>query len=188
MTSFEANDVSRVKPPIGNFFFTFLKIGNGTFGSGTMMVSLLADEMRDCGWLEQARIDLYFTLSRVVPGTNVMAFVASTAHAVRGWRGVALALIATSVPASAVTVALTLAYQRWNTTPLGSAFLGGAMSAIVGVILAAAWRIALPGFVSGTRVRTAALAIGAAALSFWVSPLLILALAAALGAIWPEPK
>jgi chromate transporter len=180
--------VSLVRPRLGDFFFAFLRIGNSTFGSGTMMVTLLAEEMRERRWLEQARIDLYFTLSRVLPGTNVMAFVASAAHAVRGWPGVALALMATSVPASAVTLVLTLAYQRWNTTPLGGAFLGGAMSAIVGVILAAAWRIALPGLASGARARTAALAIGAAALSFWLSPLLILALAATLGAIWPRPE
>ena len=176
--------MSLVRPRLGDFLYAFLRIGNSTFGSGTMMVTLLAEEMRDRHWLEQARIDLFFTLSRVLPGTNVMAFVASTAHAVRGWPGVALALTATSVPASAVMLILTLAYQRWNTTPLGSAFLGGAMSAVVGVILAAAWLISLPGFASGARVRTAVLAIGGAALSFWLSPLVILAIAAALGAVW----
>lgn len=138
------------------------------------------------GWLERSQTDLYFTLARIVPGTNVLAFVASTAAAVRGWAGALTALAALSVPASVAVVLLTLLYQRWHTHAVGGAFISAAMSAIVGIVLSAGLLLALPRFVRGARVRTLALVFGAAALSVWLSPLVILLLLAAVGYLWPD--
>ena len=166
----------------------FFRIGNKTFGSGAAAVALLSREMDERRWLEQWQSDAIYALSRVVPGTNVLAFVAATAHAVRGWPGAVAALLALSVPASCVVVALTLAYERWHAHPVGNAMIGAAMAAIVGIVAGAAWLLAVRQYQPGARVRTCVLVFGAALLSFYLSPLTVLALGAAAGYLWPERR
>jgi chromate transporter len=97
------------RPSLRELAWLFFRIGNTTFGSGSTIIVLLKREVTDRGWVPEWQADLLFALSRVVPGTNVLAFVASTAHAVRGWTGATVSLIALSVPASFVMVGLTLA-------------------------------------------------------------------------------
>ena len=94
----------------------------------------------------------------------------------------------TSASASAVVIVLTLLYQRWNTHPVGEAFIGAAMSAIVGIIAGASWLLAAPRFIAGDRIRTASFVVGALALSFVASPLTVIAVAAVVGWFWPEKR
>lgn len=183
-TSFAESSAAR--PSLAAIASLFFRVGNKTFGSGAATVVLLSREMAERQWLERWQSDLFFALARVVPGTNVMAFVAASAHALRGWIGMAVAISALSIPASAIVVLLTLAYERWYEHPVGGAIIGGAMAAIVGIIIGAAWILAAPRFIPGERVRTAALVGGAALLSMWLAPLTIIAMAAVAGYFWPE--
>ena len=137
-------------------------------------------------WLERWQSDAIYTLSRVVPGTNVLAFVAAAAHALRGWTGAIAATLALSIPASCVVVALTLVYQRWHSHPFGAAAIGAAMAAIVGIVAGAGWLMAASRFKPGARVRTCLFVLAAALLSFYLSPLAVMALGAAAGWLWPE--
>ncbi len=146
---------------------------------------LLRREVTERGWVPDHHADLLFALSRVVPGTNVLAFVVAIAHAVRGWAGAVAALLALSIPASFIMVGLTLAYQHWNGTRVGGAFLTAAMCSIVGVIIAASWQLAAPRVKRGTAVRTLILVVGGAALTPFLQPLSILVIAAAVGIAWP---
>jgi len=174
------------KPSPRSIARLFFRVGNSTFGSGPATVVLLSREMNERRWLEPWQTDLYYTMARVVPGTNVVAFVAATGYAVRGWAGSLAAILALSVPASAVVVLLTLAYQQWHDTRLGGAFINGAMAAIVGIIIGAACLLAAPLYRKGERVRTLALTASAAALSMWLAPLKIMAIIAAVGLFWPD--
>lgn len=175
------------RPSLRELAWLFFRIGNTTFGSGSTIIVLLKREVTEREWIPEWHADLLFALARVVPGTNVLAFVAATAHAVRGWTGAVLSLLALSIPASFGMVALTLAYQHWNGTPRGGAFITGAMCSIVGVIIAASWLLAAPKVKRGTAVRTLTLVLGGAALTPFLQPLAILLIAAALGAVWPTP-
>jgi chromate transporter len=172
------------RPSLRALAALFFKIGNKTFGSGNTTMVLLGREMIERRWLEQWQFDLYYTLARVVPGTNVLAFVASAAHAVRGWPGTIAAMAALSIPASSVIILLTLGYQRWHEHPVGGAFITAAMSAIVGIIAGASWLMAWPQFRRGRRARTAGLVLGGVVFSFWLTPLKVLVLAAAIGWFW----
>ena len=147
---------------------------------------LVGRESVDRRWVDEPRVDLLFTLARVVPGTNVLAFIASTAYAIRGWAGAIAAILALCVPASCVIVLLTLGYQRWHGHPIGGAFITAAMSAIAGIIVGASWLIAAPKLVAGARVRTAILVALGLGLSPFLSPLTILIVGAAVGFFWPE--
>ena len=183
-TSSGANE--RARPSLVSLADLYFRIGTKTFGSGSTTVVLLSREITARNWLAQWQTDLFYALARVAPGTNVLAFVATSAHAMRGWAGAITAILSLSIPASIVVVLLTLAYQRWNEHPAGGAFISAAMASIVGIVAGAAWLLSWPRFVRGMRVRTFALVIGAAALSFFLPPLPILAIGAIAGWLWPE--
>ncbi|MBC7927306.1 MAG: chromate transporter [Bryobacteraceae bacterium] len=174
------------KPGLIELAELFFRIGNTTFGSGATTIVLISEEMNRREWLPRWRTDLLFTLARVVPGTNLLAFVASTGHVLQGWRGATAALLALSVPASCGMLLLTLGYQHWNGTRFGDAFITAAMSAIVGVIVGGGWLLAYPRFQRSSRLRTILMVVGAALLSRYLSPLVILLLAGVTGYFWPE--
>jgi chromate transporter len=174
------------KPSLRTLAALYFRIGNQTFGSGSTTVVLLTGAMTERGWLQRFQCDSFFALARVVPGTNVLAFASATAHAVRGWPGAITAILAYTVPASAVVIVLTLAYQRWNGHPVGGGAITAAMSSIVGIISGGAWLLAAPHLRSQERLRAAALVLGAVVLSLWLAPLTIMAIGAAVGFFWPE--
>jgi chromate transport protein ChrA len=130
-----------------------------------------------------AEFDLCFTMARAVPGTNLFAYLAAVGWRIRGWPGALLAVAALSLPASAVVILFTLAYQAWHTHPLGRAAIEAAMACIVGVMAAGAWWLIKPRIRSA---RTAVLVLGAVLLSHYLSPLAIMSLAAVLGYFWQE--
>ena len=174
------------RPSIRTLAGLYLRVGNQTFGSGSTTVVLLTKEMTERHWLTKWQCDLFVALASIVPGTNVLAFSAMSAHAVRGWRGATAALLAYTIPASLIVLALTAAYIRWNAHPLGGAAFTAAMSAIVGIIVGGAWLLVSPRMRSGDWVRTTALVLGAVVLSRYLSPLTIMAVGAAVGYFWPE--
>ncbi|MDZ4800382.1 MAG: chromate transporter [Bryobacteraceae bacterium] len=176
------------RPTLSELAWLFFRIGNATFGSGGYILVQLRREAQERGWAPEWQLNLLLALARVVPGTNVFAFIAALAHSVRGWPGTVVALLATSVPASFVMVGLTLAYQRWNATPLGGPFITAAMSSIVGVILAAGWLLCAPSVSRRSWLRTFVLVFGGATLSLYIQPLAVLALAVLTGAFWPVPE
>ena len=176
------------RPSLRAIARTYLQIGNSTFGSGSATMIRLGQALTRLGWIGPAQFDLNYTLARLAPGTNVMAFVMGTGYAVRGWAGGVVALIALSIPASCVVVLLTLAYQKWNDHPLGHAIIGSAMSAITGIIVGAAWLLAWPRFRRTESWRTLVLVAGSATLSFWLPPLQVMLAGAVVGYFWPGHK
>ena len=185
-TSYVVSEPER--PSLASIAWLFFLVGNKTFGSGAATVALLSREIEQRNWLPRWKLDLFYAVARVVPGTNVIAFIAAAAHAVQGWPGAAAAVLALSIPASCVVVLLTLGYQRWHEHPVGGAAVGAAMAAIVGIICGAAWLMAWPRFRTGERLRTAFLVCGAVVLSIWISPLPVMALGALVGYLWPERR
>lgn len=176
------------RPSIRALAALYFRIGNQTFGSGSTTVAILSRELTERKWLLPIQSDALFTLSRVVPGTNVLAFSAATAHAMRGWRGAIAALAAYTIPASVLVVCLTLVYLKWHTQALGGAAILAAMSAIVGIIAGGAWLLIASRIRSRHWLRTFVLVAGAAILSRWLAPLTIMAIAAVVGYFWPESE
>lgn len=146
----------------------------------------LGQTMVERGWIGPAQFDLNFTLARVAPGTNVLAFVIGAGYAARGWLGGIVALFSLSAPAACIVVLLTLAYQRWSGSPLGHSVVTATAASIVGIIVGAAWLLAKPRVAKREYLRTAVLVLGALILSFWMPPLQIMAIGALLGYCWPE--
>ncbi len=178
-TSFEENR----QPPLGKLAWIVARTGVGTFGSGNTTSVVLARELEARGWFGPAQFDLCFTMARAVPGTNLFAYIAAVGWSLRGWAGAVVAVAALSIPASAVVVLLTLAYQTWHTNPLGRAAIEAAVACIVGVMAAGAWWLIKP---RSRSLRTAILVIGGLLLSRYLSPVVVMALAALLGYLWQD--
>ena len=77
----------------------FFRIGNTTFGGGFITMIVLGREfVEKLRWLKPGEYDVAFSLSRVTPGTNMIAFCAATGFQLAGWAGGILAVLAVVLP------------------------------------------------------------------------------------------
>lgn len=167
----------------------FLRRGNLTFGSAIALTALLRDDLVNrFRWLDDGMFALIYALARVTPGTNMLALYAGLGWHLRRWSGVFAALVCASVPPSIVVVLLTLLYQGAQASSIGRAAASGAVASVVGIIVAGSWLLLRPAIRPGNVFRTIVFAGSAIAASrqFGLSPLTIIAFAAAFGWLWPE--
>lgn len=167
-----------------------VRYGSLTFGGGVPTAAALRHETVDRrGWLGPAQFQLAYALSRFTPGTNLLAFCAALGWQMRGVTGAGIALIASSFPCSAVTVALTIFIEASRGNRLAALAIEGGAASTIGMIAASCWQMVEPHVRAGERVRTAAIVGGAAILQVAdVAPVRILLLAAVIGALWRPPR
>ncbi len=168
----------------------FLRVGNFTFGGGEPIMAAFQRELVERRrWLTAEQYALAFALARITPGTNVLAFCAAAAWFVRGWLGALVAVPAATLPSAAIVVALTAVYEQVRNMPLAAGAISGLLAAAVGMMLAAAWNLLQSRLVPGNRLRMTSLALGALVLLvvLRLSPIPVLALGAAAGALWKGP-
>jgi chromate transporter len=122
-------------------------------------------------------------VSRLTPGTNVLAYCVGLGWHVRRWAGALAALAAASVPASVVICALAMALVRIDQYPVVR------MALAVGVLLAtllvfsSAWYLLRPYLNRSVLGHTVIIAVVAEVLVLvGVTPVRILLLSACLGA------
>jgi chromate transporter len=88
--------------------WVFARYGNLTFGGGSATIAVLQQEIVvKRGWLGQLPLSLSYALSRLTPGTNLLAFCTAAGWIIRGWPGAFIALVAASVPCSILAVSAT---------------------------------------------------------------------------------
>lgn len=176
-------------PPLGQITAIFLRIGNLTFGGGDPTMAALHRELTvRRGWLSQDRFGLAYSLARITPGTNMMAFCAGTAWMLRGWLAAILAVLAVTVPSAVLVVWLTNVYEAAQANRLARGAIGAVLAAAVGMMLAAALLLARPQSGAKNVLRTALLVLVPAFLTlrYPISPVWALVLAAAAGYLWKE--
>jgi chromate transporter len=179
--------------PVSRFrlFLIFLRIGNLTFGGGEPTMAALQTELVSTyRWLSPDRYGLVYALSRITPGTNLLACCAGVAYELLGWGGAVMAVAAVTVPSSAVVVLLTAGYEAWKSNPLAMAAISGTLAAAVGMMATGAWQLLRPQLVRGRRLRALVVFGGSVLLSlrFGVSPIPLLGLAALTGFFWRVPE
>ncbi|MBZ5594775.1 MAG: chromate transporter [Acidobacteriia bacterium] len=165
----------------------FLRVGNLTFGGGDPTMAALQSELVFTRrWLDEEQYALIYGLARITPGTNLVAFSAAAAWQILGWPAAVLAVLAMTVPPSAVVVLLTSGYQSWNSNPLAMAAIGGSIAAASGMMATSAWQLLEPALRRGRRWRAAIIFLASlgASLVFSMSPIAVLGLAALVGLFW----
>ena len=178
-----------MRPLLAELTGVFLRIGNLTFGGGDPTTAALGCELVERRrWLSAESFALIYSLARLTPGTNVLAFCAGAGWLMRGWRGALAAVLAVTVPSSAAVVALTHAYRELKTAPWAAGAISGILAAVAGLMAAGAWLLVRPRLAGRAKFRTIALLAGALAAARWLSPIQVLALAALAGLVWPEAE
>lgn len=169
----------------------FGRFGNITFGGGSATIAVLHREIVvKRRWVSEETFGLCYALSRVTPGTNLLAFETGVGWTVRGWFGAIIALIAGSVPCSTLAVVVTFGYESFSQNVIVARAIRGALAATVGLMVVTAIQLLRPYLSKHHFIWP----IGLALLSFsvvWkfrVPPVLDLGMAALLGFFLPARR
>lgn len=125
------------------------------------MAALERQTVARTAWLDPAKFQLAFALSRLTPGTNLLAFCTALGWQMRGVAGAVVALAGASFPCSVVAVALTVLLETWQQNRWAMVAIAGASAAAIGIVAASCWQLISPHVTKGTRLRTALLVSGA---------------------------
>ena len=163
----------------------FLRAGNLTFGGGAPTIALLHHELVEKrSAITNEQYATCFALSRITPGTNVLAFSAAVAYLMRGWPGAFLAVAASSIPSAVVVVLFTRIAADGDNYPLLKSMIEALIAAVIGLIAFNVYQLARPSWKAGERVLViVVIGLSAAATTIGLlPPLAILGLAALYGA------
>lgn len=141
-------------------------------------------------WLSQDKFDLAFALSRVTPGTNVLAFCAAVGSQLRGWIGAIAAVLAISVPSALIALAFIYGFEAGQNHPVALAAIGGAVAGVAGMMWSTIWTILRPQVGNPIRSLQVVIITGGAFLASWkfgVTPLPIIAVGLLIGLLWKDP-
>lgn len=189
MTS-EHERADRPRPALGTITGIFARYANTTFGGGSATIAVLKEQIVDKrAWLTPSEFHLSYALSRLTPGTNLLAFCTAAGWITRRWLGALAALLASSLPCSILAVVVTIFFEELRTSAVFQAGLTGALAAAVAIMGSTAWVFAEPHVKAAPWKAiivvpcAAALALGAK-----LSPVKILLLAAVAGLVWPPGR
>jgi chromate transporter len=155
-----------------------------TFGGGLASMELLRRTFIANGSMSDADNGGLVAVSRLTPGTNVLAYCVSLGWALHRWTGALLALVGASLPASVVVCVLTVALVRVHEYPVVRMLIAIGVLVATLLVLSAAAALIRPYMKRPALVRASIVAIVAGTMSVaGVTPVRILLLSAILGAI-----
>ncbi len=164
----------------------YLRVGNTTFGGGDPTMALLQRELCGREWITREGFALAYSLARITPGTNMLAFCAATGALVSGISGAIAAVVVVTLPSAILAVLLTRGFEAWRANPWAMAALGGTVAAIAGMMWASVWILVKP--YVGWRVLLFAGSSFFAAWKFHITPVPIILVAAIAGYAWAEKE
>jgi chromate transporter len=160
---------------------------NRTVGGGMASMELLRRSFEARRWVDAPTHGLFVAVSRLTPGTNILAYCAAVGWRLRGWRGTLAALAAASVPASLVISGLAATLVRLDRYPAVRVALSAGMFIAAALVLSSAWNLLKP-YARAGRVRFALMIAVAAGVLYALdlTPVRILLICAVVGALIPE--
>ena len=177
-------------PPLGGLAAIFAWFGNSTFGGGTATIVELERQLIDRReWLSRDDSHIAYAISRLTPGTNLLAYCVAVGWRMRRLPGAVVALGAASLPAALLAIALTRFFSSWVDHPLTAHALNAALAAAVAIMVGTVWTMIRPLVQRHHYLRTLCFAVGAVLLATVaeLTPFRILVAAAIVGAIYTEP-
>lgn len=178
-----------MSPSLKQLASAFVRYANLTFGGGSATIAVLHREIVEKRTLvDQDRFNLIFALSRLTPGTNLLAFCAGIGWLLHGFQGAVVALLAASLPCSLIVLMVSYVFEKESHNPTAETAIAGAMAAAVGITIMTCWTIIKPHFKRSSWPRV--LLIGGLAfaldLVFSIPPVRVLLLAGILGYLLPS--
>lgn len=177
----------RPKATLAAIASVFARYANTTFGGGSATIAVLRQQIVDArAWLAVSEFELAYALSRLTPGTNLLAFCTAAGWTSRRWTGAIVALLAASVPCALLALLVTVFYGELHGNIWFQAALTGALASAVAIMLSTAWVFAEPHVKAAPWKAAVVVPIAIAlALGLHLSPVSILLIAAAVGLAWP---
>jgi chromate transporter len=179
--------VSVRRPSLLAISRVFARYANLTWGGGSATIAVIHDQIVTTrSWISELEFNLAFALSRLTPGTNLLAFCTAAGWLARRWPGAIVTLLASSLPCAVMAVIVTHFYELWQQNAIVLSALRGALASAVAVMVYTAWHLS-NAHIRAEPIRAAVVVPGAVALTTWGgwSPVRVLLLAAAIGLIWP---
>ena len=163
-----------------------LRLGAFAFGGLGATLALLQRGLIDRrGWLQQHDISEALAITQALPGSTGIQVVAYLGWRLRGWPGALVAAAAFIAPATALMIVVAAASLALPDQPWVKGALTGIQVAVVGLIVAAMWRLARNQ--AKTAMFTAVL-LASCVLGFFVHAVLIVVGAGLIGAVLGKEK
>ena len=161
---------------------------NRTVGGGYASIELLRRRGTSRGWLDASSHGLLVAVSRLTPGTNIVAYCALLGWRFHGVAGTVAALAAASVPGSLVVFALTVTLVRVDRYAAVQALLAVGILVAAALVLASAWNLLRPYVTtSARRMAVIVTAVAAVLTVLGATPVRTLLAAALVGFLLPLP-
>jgi len=179
------------RPSLAKLTEVFFRIGNTTFGGGYITMIILGRDLVDRRhWVKREDYELAFSLARITPGTNIIAFCAAVGSILRGWSGAVLAVMAVTLPAALMAVLLQQGFESWRSHPFAMAAISVTSAAVTGMMWSTVWLLTSPYVGGWVRTLRAVLLLGGSCLAAWlgVTPLPIIFVAMILGYVWLDEE
>jgi len=157
---------------------------NRTFGGGLASMELLRRTFIANGSIDESLSAGLVAVSRLTPGTNILAYCVALGWKLHRWAGALAAVVAASLPSSIMICVLAGALVRVQDYPAMRMVLAIGVLAATVLVLASAGALLRPYLRRHTLARSAVIAgVAAAMLLADVTPVRTLLLSAVLGAI-----
>lgn len=123
-------------------YAVMFRIGAFTFGGGWSIISQVQDEFVDKrSWLTQEQIVDFMSLARTFPGIMVVNFSILSGYAMCGVPGAVSAAFGLVSPAVLVIALVACFYDFISSNRIVIRIMNGIRSAVVPIVLLAAWRL-----------------------------------------------
>jgi chromate transporter len=177
----------QARPSLLKIFILFLRVGNSTFGGGDPTMAVLQTELVIAKrWLRRETYAVVYSLARITPGTNLLAFCAGSGWELGGLAAAVITVLAVTAPSAILVVFLTHAYDRLQAHPYAMAAIAGVLAGAVGMIATAAWQLAEPFFAPKRWLQPLIVVAGSLGLymGLGLSPISVLGIAGLGGLVW----
>ena len=120
----------------------FLRMGAVAFGGLGASLALIERELvTKRQWLTAADVTEALTYTKLLPGSTGPQVVAYLGYKLGGWPGSVVAMAAFLFPAALMTLALAVGYVSVTAVPAIRPAFNGLTAAVVGILLATAYRL-----------------------------------------------
>jgi len=111
--------------PLADLLVAFLKISVRSWGGGSGTTYTMHQELTRRGWITSGQFALDFGLARIIPGINLIALAVMTGYRLNGLAGALVCIAGFMLPASIITVLLTVGFAQLTSYPVGEAIVKG---------------------------------------------------------------